>query len=96
MLFHDAGNVYSSLRKVSFRFKQQNIADFNYMVHGMGFGIRFKTPVGPVRLDLAYGLNSPRFFGYEGTRDQLIQGGGRAVSQRIDRIQFHFSLGQTF
>ena len=48
------------------------------------------------RLDLAYGLNSPRFFGYEGTRDQLIQGGGRAVSQRIDRLQFHFSLGQTF
>ena len=96
VLFHDAGNVYSSLGKVSFRLKQRDITDFDYMVHGMGFGIRFKTPVGPVRLDLAYGLNSPRFFGYEGTRDQLIQGGGRAVSQRIDRLQFHFSLGQTF
>lgn len=96
VVFHDAGNVYSSLNKISFRGKQRDITDFDYMVHGAGFGIRFKTPVGPVRLDLAYGINSPRFFGYEGTRDQLIQGGGRPVSQRINRLQFHFSLGQTF
>ncbi len=96
VVFHDAGNVYTSLNKISFRLKQRDITDFDYMVHGVGFGIRFKTPVGPVRLDLAYGLNSPRFFGYEGTRDQLIQGGGRPVSQRINRLQFHFSLGQTF
>lgn len=96
VIFHDAGNVYTSLNKISFRLKQRDITDFDYMVHGAGFGIRFKTPVGPVRLDLAYGLNSPRFFGYEGTRDQLIQGGGRPVSQRINRLQFHFSLGQTF
>ena len=35
-------------------------------------------------------------FGYEGTRDQLLQGGGRRVVQRINQFQFHFSLGQTF
>ena len=96
VLFHDAGNVYSSLDKISFRYKQRNIADFDYMVHALGFGVRYKTPVGPVRLDIAYGLNTPSFFGYEGTRDQLIQGGGRRVIQRINHFQFHFSLGQTF
>lgn len=96
VIFHDAGNVYSSLNKISLRYKQRNITDFDYMVHAVGFGVRYKTPVGPVRLDLAYGLNSPRFFGYEGTRDQLIQGGGRRVSQTLNHFQFHFSLGQTF
>ena len=96
VIFHDAGNVYSSLTKISLRYKQRNITDFDYMVHALGFGVRYKTPVGPVRLDIAYGLNTPSFFGYEGTRDQLIQGGGRRVIQRINQFQFHFSLGQTF
>ena len=60
-------------------------------------------PVDEVIADLAReaapgltAINSPRFFGYEGTRDQLIQGGGRRVLQRINHFQFHFSLGQTF
>ena len=96
VIFHDAGNVYSSLNRISLRYKQRNITDFDYMVHALGFGVRYKTPVGPVRLDIAYGLNTPRFFGYEGTRDQLLQGGGRRVIQRINQFQFHFSLGQTF
>ena len=31
------------------------------MNHAVGFGIRYKTPIGPVRLDLAYSINPPRF-----------------------------------
>ena len=38
---------------ISFRVHQNNIQDFNYMVHAVGFGVRYKTPVGPVRVDLA-------------------------------------------
>jgi outer membrane protein assembly factor BamA len=106
VLFHDMGNIYSSVENLSFRVRQRSLQDFNYMVHAMGAGIRYRTPVGPLRIDIAYGPNSPRFFGFAGTRDQLFQadpsaplcadGSALCVNQRISRLQFHFSLGQTF
>lgn len=104
VLFWDAGNVYSDLRAISFRVLQRNQADFNYMVHAVGFGLRYKTPIGPVRLDLAYTLNPPAFFGFKGTLDQLIlcsspippSTGCVQTTQRISNFQFHFSLGQAF
>jgi outer membrane translocation and assembly module TamA len=90
------GNVYSDVRNISFRYNQRNLQDFDYMVHSIGFGIRYRLPVGPVRVDLSYGPDSPRFFGFAGTRDQLLAGQGTLVNQRINVFQFHFSLGQTF
>jgi outer membrane protein assembly complex protein YaeT len=97
VLFHDAGNVYSSLDNVTLRTKQRDLRDFDYMVHAVGFGVRFRTPIGPVRFDTGYSPNSPRFQGYEGTLEDLLRGAGRpGVIQRVSRIQFHFSLGQTF
>jgi outer membrane protein insertion porin family len=99
VFFHDAGNIYSSFPKISFRVKQQNLQDFNYMVHAVGFGIRYRTPVGPIRLDLAYSINSPRFMGLKGTFEQLLDPtlpNVEFVQQRISRFQFHFSLGQLF
>lgn len=98
VFFHDAGNVYSSLTDVSLRFHQRDLQDFNYMVHAIGFGVRYRTPVGPIRIDFAYSVNSPRFMGLQGTAEQLLdpnQGGVR-VEQRINQFQFHFSLGQLF
>lgn len=96
VLFHDMGNVYSDISHLSPRFNQKNIQDFNYAVHSFGFGIRYRTPVGPIRVDLSYGPDAPRFFGFSGTRDQLLAGTGTLVNQRINVFQFHFSLGQTF
>jgi len=105
VVFHDMGNIYSSVDNFSFRVRQRNLQDFDYMVHAIGTGIRYRTPVGPIRVDIAYGPNSPRFFGFSGTRDELINAGTaplcvdgspRCVNQRISRFQFHFSLGQTF
>ena len=96
VLFHDAGNVYTDLSTISFRYKQKDNKDFDYLVHSMGFGIRYKTPVGPIRVDISYGPNSPRFVGFRGTRDELLFGGGTRVAQKINSLQFHFSLGQTF
>lgn len=96
VLFHDAGNVYSAVNQLSFRLRQNDIKDFDYMVHAIGMGFRYRTPVGPVRFDLAYSPNAPQFFGFQGSRQELIQGGGSSVVQRINRFQFHFSLGQTF
>ncbi len=107
VLFHDMGNVYSSIDQVSFRFRQKDNQDFNYMVQSVGFGIRYKTPVGPIRVDLSYSPNAPRFVGFSGTRDDLLLCKPNAgippnppfcvgVPQRINAFQFHFSLGQTF
>jgi outer membrane protein assembly factor BamA len=106
VLFHDMGNVYSDIGSVSFRVRQRNLQDFNYMVHSAGIGIRYRTPVGPIRVDLGYGPNTPRFFGFSGTREELLTGKPdiplcvqfptQCVDQRISRFQFHFSLGQTF
>jgi outer membrane protein assembly complex protein YaeT len=99
VVFHDAGNVYSNFGAMSFRFRQRDLEDFDYMVHAVGFGIRYRTPVGPIRLDLAYSINSPQFMGLKGTYEQLLDPnlvGVEFVKQRISRFQFHFSLGQLF
>jgi outer membrane protein assembly complex protein YaeT len=96
VLFNDMGNVYSSIGDISLRWHQRDLSDFNYGVQSFGFGIRYRTPVGPVRVDLSLSPNSPRFFGFSGTYNQLIYGGGEKVVQRIDVFQFHISLGQAF
>jgi outer membrane protein insertion porin family len=104
VLFHDAGNVYSRPGRISFRGNQGvrivedgvKEFDFDYMVHAVGFGVRYRTPIGPVRLDLAYSVNPPRFVGFDGTRAELLAGTGTFREQRINSLQFHFSLGQTF
>ncbi len=99
VLFHDAGNVYSNPSSISFRTHQRDLTDFDYMVHAVGFGVRYRTPVGPLRLDLAYGLNSPRFFGCKGNLSDLLACGSDPAlrtDQRINHFQFVFSIGQAF
>jgi outer membrane protein insertion porin family len=100
VVFHDMGNVYSSLSDISLRYKQRNDQDFDYAAQAVGFGIRYRTPVGPVRLDLAYALNPPSFVGYQGTPAQLLQCSPtspcQSVPQSISHFQFFFSIGQTF
>lgn len=96
VLFQDAGNVYSTLNNVSFRVRQRDVTDFDYMVHAAGFGIRYRTPLGPVRIDLAYVLNPANFIGFKGTREELLFGGGMRSPQQLSHFQFHFSLGQAF
>jgi outer membrane protein insertion porin family len=107
VVFHDMGNVYSSVSSISFRFKQNNLQDFDYAVHAAGFGIRYLTPVGPVRLDLAYSINPPTYNGFGGTQAQLLQCTPNASAaaqpgyctpsvQNVSHFQFFFSIGQTF
>jgi outer membrane translocation and assembly module TamA len=99
VLFHDAGNVYSSLDKISFRLHQPNLRDFDYMVHAVGFGIRYRTPIGPVRVDLAYSINPPSFFGCKGNINDLVLCGNTPslrTNQSIGHFQFFFSIGQSF
>lgn len=88
VLFHDSGNVYSSIRKLHLlKVTQSSPTDLDYTVHALGLGVRYKTPLGPIRFDIGYGLNPPRF--------QVQVPGGLEV-QRISRIQFFFGIGQSF
>ncbi len=101
VLFNDLGNVYSAVNRISLQFRQPNLQDFDYSVQGFGFGLRYRTPLGPVRVDFSLSPNSPRFFGCEGSINQLYQCGvpGSSVPQTVQSInvfQFHFSLGQAF
>jgi outer membrane protein assembly factor BamA len=100
VIFEDAGNIYSSLGKISFRTDQRDITDFDYMVHAVGFGVRYRTPVGPIRVDLAYSINPPRYNGFPGNFNQLVacSAAGTCQSQplQISHFQFFFSIGQAF
>jgi outer membrane protein insertion porin family len=49
-VFYDGGNVYSNVR----------LSDvFSNFSHTVGFGFRYKTPVGPIRFDIGHLLNAP-------------------------------------
>jgi len=101
VLFNDLGNVYSAVNRISLGFRQENLQSFDYAVQGFGIGFRYRTPLGPIRVDFSLSPNSPRFFGCEGSINQLYQCGvpGSSVPQTVQRInifQFHFSLGQAF
>ncbi len=51
--FADAGGSWSRLGQMDLRIGSRE----DQMRSGVGFGIRFKTPVFPIRLDWGYGLN---------------------------------------
>jgi len=106
VLFNDFGNVYSELKNMSLRFRQRDLQDFDYAVQAFGFGIRYRTPIGPVRADFSLSPNSPRFVGCRGNVNQLLYCGSPnpppgiaiapIVTQRINVFQFHISIGQAF
>lgn len=106
-IFEDAGNVYSTFSHISFSAQQPNIRDFDYMVHAAGLGIRYNTPVGPIRVDLAYSINPPSFYGFKGSVQDLLACNPNLppsqlppqctpVKQNTGHFQFFFSIGQTF
>jgi len=105
-VFHDAGNVFDTghdMLHSLIHWKQRNPelcqqqstyqhCDFNYVSHAVGVGVRYKTPVGPVRFDFGYNLNPPAFpsFVTSETNQQIFQ------SRQASHFNVYFSIGQTF
>lgn len=65
---------------------------FNYFSHSPGLGVRYHTPVGPIRLDFSYNLNPPI---YPVTYDYAHPDRQPFVGE-ASHFNFFFSLGQTF
>lgn len=101
VFFHDMGNGFTQSRdmwKNLFRWSQKDkaacrdlstaaVCDLNYVSHSVGAGIRYKTPIGPIRIDYGYNLNPPLF---------PIKDGTPTRSETLRRSNFFFSIGQTF
>ena len=90
VLFHDAGNVFSAFRTMRLlKVTQNSPTDLDYTVHAVGVGVRYNTPVGPLRLDVGYSLNPPRFQVTNSTT-------GALEVHRLSNVQFSLSVGQAF
>jgi outer membrane protein assembly complex protein YaeT len=64
--------------------------NFNYYSHAVGLGVRYNTPVGPLRADFSYNLNPPIypvFNDYTNTLPYVGEG---------SHFNFFFSIGQSF
>jgi outer membrane protein assembly complex protein YaeT len=73
VLFIDAGNVWADSWSIK-------LGDLRYAV---GPGLRYQTPIGPIRFDVGYQLNP--------IPDLLVNG-----SPQTRRFRLHFSIGQAF
>ena len=99
VLFHDAGNVYTNLSSISFRAHQRDLKDFDYMVHAVGFGIRYRTPIGPCASIWHTASTHPVSSGARETWTTCWPAANNLnlrTDQRINRFQFVFSIGQAF
>jgi outer membrane protein assembly complex protein YaeT len=64
--------------------------NFNYYSHAVGLGVRYGTPVGPIRVDFSYNLDPPIypvFDDYTGRAPYVGQ---------ASHFNFFFSIGQSF
>jgi len=99
VFFHDMGNVFATASQIAsglVRIHQPSIAacsqkgstvgcNFAYNPQAIGTGLRYKTPVGPVRFDLGYNFNPTRY--------PILD---KPTVETLRHINIFFSIGQTF
>jgi outer membrane protein insertion porin family len=73
--------------------------ELNYFAHTIGLGVRYKTPVGPIRIDFGYQLNRPSFvipIPCPSNAPNCQVGSLGQQSTRLPGFQIFFNLGSTF
>ena len=73
--------------------------ELNYFSHTAGLGFRYKTPVGPIRIDLGYQLNRPLFIipiPCPPNTPTCVTGSLGQQTTRLPGFQIFFNLGSTF
>jgi outer membrane protein insertion porin family len=68
--------------------------DFNDFSHALGLGFRYRTPIGPVRLDFSYNLNPPIYPVIEEYNNGVPVTNPHVGS--AGHFNFFFSIGQAF
>lgn len=73
--------------------------ELNYFAHTVGLGFRYKTPVGPIRIDLGYQLNRPVFvipIPCPSNTPTCQVGSLGQKGTRLPGFQIFFNLGSSF
>jgi outer membrane protein insertion porin family len=107
-VFANASDIFPSLGRwhqtrldecrAAAQFNSTTTCDFNYLTHAAGLGLRYRTPIGPVRVDFSYALNPP----YYAERDliclpnEVCPANQPSAFRRLGHFNFFFSVGQTF
>ena len=71
-----------------------NNSGYDYTSHAVGVGLRYKTPIGPLRFDFGYNLNPTRYF-----QALKFNSQGQPLTyetQRLRNFNVFFSIGQPF
>ena len=111
-IFHDMGNVFARPQEMlpslgRFHQPSQDLCfhesthtqcNYNYASHAIGVGVRYQTPIGPLRFDFGYNLNPPYFPSYTNITTNIVTGHqvGQFGFQRAGHFNFSFSVGQSF
>jgi outer membrane protein insertion porin family len=111
-IFYDGGNVFSQLSHITFRYRpptpifdtptqcEYNCTnELNYFSHTVGFGVRYATPVGPIRVDLGYQINRPLFvipIPTPGISPDPNICPSMCEGTRLPKFQIFFNLGPSF
>ncbi len=111
-IFHDMGNVFARPQEMvrslgrwhqpspqlCLQESTHTQCDYNYLSHAIGLGVRYQTPIGPLRFDFGYNLNPPAFPSFTNIVTNPVTGvtTGQFGSQRAGRFNFSFSVGQSF
>ncbi len=73
-------------------YTQFNNSGYDYTSHAVGVGLRYKTPIGPLRFDFGYNLNPTRYFQTFDTQGQPTT----FEAQQLRHFNVFFSIGQPF
>ncbi|MGA8212081.1 MAG: POTRA domain-containing protein [Candidatus Sulfotelmatobacter sp.] len=71
-----------------------NNSGYDYTSHAVGLGLRYKTPIGPLRFDFGYNLNPTYYF--QGLVNSTGTLTGDFETQRMRHLNVFFSIGQPF
>jgi outer membrane protein assembly factor BamA len=63
---------------------------YDYTSHAVGVGVRYKTPLGPLRFDFGYSLNPTKYFQLDNNPTAHV------VTQQLRHFNVFFSIGQPF